>query len=1264
MRYRDIVDFEPIESVIQLTTANDREVAAQLVCSYVISDRLAEAFVRVILPQLQIDRPQDNKGLLIVGNYGTGKSHLLSVLSAVAQYPELASNLTHARVREAAGMIAGRFHVVRVEIGSTRRRLRAIILDALEAFFAQAGAPFTFPADDQITNNKVALIEALAAFTARYPEHGVLFVLDELLDYLRAQEERALMLDLSFLRELGEVAAATPFRFIAGLQESLFDNPRFGFVVEQIRRVRDRFEQVRIAREDIAFVVAHRLLRKTDSQIARISEHLRRFTPLYPLLADRLTEFARLYPIHPGYIETFERVVLAEKREVLKTFSLAIADVIDQEVAEDETGLISYDHYWGVLGDNPVLRSSPEVASVIQRSTVLEGLVQHAYTRPALRPMALRIIHALSVHRLTSELQAPVGVTAEELRDQLCLWTPALPEPTADFLLETIRTALREILRTVSGQYISFNAENGQYYLDLAKDIDFDAKIAERGEFMEERDLNRYYFDALQRVLHITTSTHVPNFQIWGYEVPWHDHQVMRPGYLFFGHPDERSTAQPPRDFYVYILPPFGTRAGMAKRQADEPDEVTFYFHEMDDAFRGMVRRYAGARALATESPQHRAVYEEKANQTLTRLIAWIEQHFVSHLRILHLGRTHQIRDVLAKMRSSESKSLEELVRLVAAQLLAPHFAATYPEYPAFTRLAAPITEASRANSAQDAIAILAGRRTTQLGAGVLEGLKLLDSAGRIRPLESPYARALLEAVQNKPTMQVVNREEVLLPVAPEVVKDPRFGLEPEWVVVALLALVHDGRVALVLGREALEADTLERAALLPLADLLAFRHFRRPRGIDFAAWEQIIDALGIPTHLLRDEGTREDAVRRLQDVVSQEVSAAARAEQRLRDGLRLWNMSLFTDALTIQVDSAGIIETRDPPEVRLSSTDLLPALRRTKALLEELARYNTPARLANLKLDESQIREGLRARATMQRIDGLFATLDDMQPLASYLATASQILPDTHPWARRAQAARDELLLELRRLARGEGALDLISWRRRLDALRQEYIVIYDSLHRTAVLGPADADRRARRERDPRLARLQQLAQIAIIHRDDLDHWAKQVHDLPACREYYVGLLEDSPLCPRCQYRPAVVGQAQAVQRLHALDEQLEALAGRWHAALRQNLASETAQKSRAAMRPAERRPIEIYLQADDPSGADLPAGFVAAANQALRGLRTVAIDAALLVERLAAGGLPCTFEELQQRFADLLRTTLAHHDARTTRFTIAERPPEGNQR
>jgi len=60
----------------------------------------------------------------------------------------------------------------------------------------------------------------MAAFTEVHPNHGVLLVVDEFLDYLRSRKDHDLVLDLSFLREIGEVTKHLRFRFVAGVQEA------------------------------------------------------------------------------------------------------------------------------------------------------------------------------------------------------------------------------------------------------------------------------------------------------------------------------------------------------------------------------------------------------------------------------------------------------------------------------------------------------------------------------------------------------------------------------------------------------------------------------------------------------------------------------------------------------------------------------------------------------------------------------------------------------------------------------------------------------------------------------------------------------------------------------------------------------------------------------------------------------------------------------------------------------------------------------------
>ena len=108
MNYEEIVQFEPIESVIQLRDADREDSARHLVSTYVISEEMAEKLTDLVFSHLQFDHPTDNKGLLVVGNYGTGKSHLMSLISSVAEHSDFAGVILSEKVSGSAENIAGK----------------------------------------------------------------------------------------------------------------------------------------------------------------------------------------------------------------------------------------------------------------------------------------------------------------------------------------------------------------------------------------------------------------------------------------------------------------------------------------------------------------------------------------------------------------------------------------------------------------------------------------------------------------------------------------------------------------------------------------------------------------------------------------------------------------------------------------------------------------------------------------------------------------------------------------------------------------------------------------------------------------------------------------------------------------------------------------------------------------------------------------------------------------------------------------------------
>ena len=402
MKYKDLIQFEQIESVVQLLDADRPDEAKKLISTFVISDDLAERIAKLMVPQLGFDEAVDHKGVLIVGNYGTGKSHLMSVLSLVAEDAAYAPMIRHPKVVDAVASIAGQFKVLRIEIGGLQMPLRHIITQQIEHFLKKLGVDYTFPTADQELNNKDSFEEMMAAFGEKFPNQGLLLVVDEFLEYLQSRRDHELVLDLAILRQIGEITKHLKFRFVAGVQEAIFDSVRFQHVADSMRRVNERFTQILIDRQDVSFVVSARLLKKTADQQNKIREYLTPFAKFYGSMNERMDEYVRLFPVHPDYLKTFEQIHFTEKRGALKTIEAAMLAILDQEVPADKPLFISYESFWNTIKANSVLRADPNIKEVMRVSEVLESRVQQAFTRPAYKAMALRVINALAVNRLTT----------------------------------------------------------------------------------------------------------------------------------------------------------------------------------------------------------------------------------------------------------------------------------------------------------------------------------------------------------------------------------------------------------------------------------------------------------------------------------------------------------------------------------------------------------------------------------------------------------------------------------------------------------------------------------------------------------------------------------------------------------------------------------------------------------------------------------------------------------------------------------------------
>lgn len=1228
MKYNELIHFDPIVSVKVLRDANDFDRARDDVATYVISNRMRDTIEKILVPNLRFDQPGDSKGLMVVATYGTGKTHLMSVVSAVAEHADLAEFLTDAAVKDAVAPVAGKFRVIRHEIGMTKMGLRDIVCGELERSLADIGVKFSFPSASQVSGTKNSLVEMMQAFEAVEPEKGLLFVVDELLDYLRSKRDTELILDLVFLREIGEICRDTRFRFIAGVQESLFDNPRFSNVANEIRRVKDRYDQLRISREDISYVVQERLLRKTVPQKDLIREHLQPFTSAFEGMSERLEEFVNLFPVHPAYLRTFERITLVEKRKILTTLSSEMRELLDSEVPSGEPGLICFDSYRNDLKDDPANRTIPEVQEVLDRSDVLRNRVGRAMTTPAYIPTALRIVDALTVHRLTTEdIYSPIGMTVEEMRDDLCLLPEGVPELDAAFIGASIDTIVDEIIRSVSGQFISENTDNHQVYLDVRKDIDYDQKIEERAESLDKTKLDEAYFAALEEVLEQRDTPYVSGYRIWQYELPWAAKNVTRIGYLFMGAPNERSTAQPPRDFYIYFLQPYDPPTF---DDENKPDEVFFRLESPDEAFTTALRRYAGASALGNESTvTNKDVYDEKRRLALTEMVGWLKANMGHALTVTHKGRTEPLSVWLGAAQGARA-TLKDQIDTIAAAALTDQFDARYPRYPAF---GVAISQVNTGETVKQAIGQIVSRRPSALGGQVLAALQLVDLDGTLIA-SGEYAADLVERLKAADG-KAVNRTAIFVERDPGLATWGTWHLEPAWLAVVAAALCQLGRLEIGFAGGQIDALGLDKLTRMSVDELEAISHLAPPKPTPVAQLREIAGILGLTSGTISANGADEAAVKQLLTASQAMSGVTAQAHADVADGVQLWG------ALVV-----------DRQAERIARLEAL------LHLLDDVRARDSVGKMNKVNLTPEAMSSAQAGKEELRWVESALAVRTHLAATVDYLRQADDIFGPADPLEDDAMALRGEMTA----IFQSELPIDpasVTAMKQRAEALKKRYVAEAARAHaRDRLDAPSDA-RKAQMLEGPIYRDLKALSTIRLLPAGAFATLERKLIEIASCKAFDERELEKSVVCEHCGYRPRISANGQTARaRLAEIDEQLALLHSQWEAALLENLKPEEIAGHIELLSAEEKKAVKDFIAANKlPTPVD--GILVQGVNRALGRFEVRRVSAEELWHAVFPVAEPTTIQELHTRFDDFVATLRG--SAAEEKVRIVPAPDEG---
>lgn len=960
MKYKDLIQFDPIDEIIKFGQLDNEDYRVKLVKNFVCSNLYETHIIPQICAKLDLNATTETKGIQIVGNYGTGKSHLMSLFSIIAENADYLPLLKSQKAKDWLKTIAGKYMVYRFELGNNQE-LWDIVCYQIDKALAAWGVDYSITDDTTPATYSEKLQLMMAAFEEVYPDKGFMLVIDEMLSYLKGRSEPSkLNRDLAVLQALGQMSDRTHFRIVFGVQELIYRSPEFQFAKEMLSHVNERYVDLTIQKEDVQFIVQQRLLQKNEHQKAQIRQHLSQFTVMFPHMNNNLDTYVNLFPVHPSYFENFSLIRIGKsQREVLKTLSRKFASIMEDEVPDAEPGLICYDSYWEDMLSNVDLKADPDVSKVSDIAALIDQKIEDNFNR-GLAPkkkLAHRIVAAASIKMLQADLSHANGVTAESLANDLCHI-----DMTCENYDELVDLAFTRVLDSIVsatiGQY--FEKGENEYHLRIEGGVNYEQKVKDYTLQMSPEQKDEYFFKFLAEVLPVEGDTYRTGFNIWPHAIEWQSHKCNRDGYIFMGNPNNRSTTQPQQHFYVYFMPIFNNAA---KTRGCEIDSVYFIMDGLSEEFKQKVTLYGSAfsqegSASSDEKPKYKLLREKYFKEARNLFNA----QFLSNTQVEYVGEQHP----LQVMHGAQGDSKIDIVSNVTSYIMEQQFEAENSYYPKFTALPQPLTKDNRDNLLRSARAKIANPTTmNRNGEAILMGLGLWED-GRLSTEHSQYARSLKQKLEAKGG-QVVNRDEILelfFADTHEYISSD-FHIEADLQMLVMGTMAALGEIEIVLnGGNRLNASNIANINNLAPQDCYTFSSICPPKGINIPLIRELmIGFLGVDRTSELDTPNSSvfaDLIIKAKEVEERVVTL----QHRIHNGY----------------SSAGI-EIISADDARTLNNEL----DRLKGMANQIQRYNSKAKMRNIEWPLDVVRSTMQE--TRLKLDSTECMLKELQAFESYIS-------------------------------------------------------------------------------------------------------------------------------------------------------------------------------------------------------------------------------------------------------------------------------------
>ncbi len=427
MKVKDLIYVPPVRTVIRLADLDDNELRRHLVETFVITGEVSFT-LSTILNKIAASR---GEGYFVIGNYGSGKSHLLNILSLTMSDHEAraafvascrdglaAKSSLHASVEEAAAVKPLVVEISLVE-HSNREYLEQIVLKAIAAKLNRTSANSSEePRPENLAD--LPRREAFKALQQSLEEGGyggLLLLIDELSEFLRSKENpRSYNEDVRFMQYMGEFAETIPAWIVATMQENIENTGSLSG--ELLHKIKDRYPvRFLLSGEHVKEIVSGRLVQKNEQAAETLPQILEELQNAFEQMPFSRDDFINLYPVHPATVELLDelRPLFSQHRGVIDFIHYrlagdpgrAIEPFLEKPAAELLTPDYIFDHF------------RDRIRETVETNLYSEQVYHHyereaerIFSDPADARIALRILKLLILGALA---RAPQGYTCTEL---------------------------------------------------------------------------------------------------------------------------------------------------------------------------------------------------------------------------------------------------------------------------------------------------------------------------------------------------------------------------------------------------------------------------------------------------------------------------------------------------------------------------------------------------------------------------------------------------------------------------------------------------------------------------------------------------------------------------------------------------------------------------------------------------------------------------------------------------------------------------------